>query len=248
MISKEVNIRDFSLTIEEIELAEDILMEPELLHEVKDASMEFLTYLVSKLPSILAFVPKQNEEMCEIAMQLDGEQLKYVRKQTDLICKLAVRNKWQALAYVRHQTEEICKIAVDIDGNALQFVRNQTPEIRRLAVAKTPSAIKYATEQDILTCIEAVSHGGDAISYLEEQPPELCKIALAQNGDVSLPYIRDMETFQEFLYGQESDIEELLEEYYEEPDGFMALGYAEDLKASIASNPKSTNKLRNLQF
>ena len=258
MEDKRVNIREFNLTERERELAERILASEDVyeVHDLRNPSMELLTYLVSKSPDCLAYVPEQNEEMCEIAVTLDGEQLKHVRHQTPTICKLAVQNKWKALAYVRQQDEEICKIAVDINGMALQYVRAQTPTIRRLAVAKAPDALKFATEQDMLTCIEAISHGGDVIVYLEEQTPELCKLALLQSGYDAAVYIRDENMLAKFVDDETPVLRAVIEDLmgacdvdrYHRCAGKSALEYAQELKKEIEGSTNKTDGLRRLNI
>lgn len=258
MEDKRVNIREFNLTERERELAERILDSEDVyeVHELRNPSMELLTYLVSQFLDCFAFVPEQNEEMCEIAVNIDGEQLKHVRHQTPTICKLAVQNKWKALAYVRQQDEEICKIAVDINGMALQYVREQTPEIRRLAVAKTPNAIKYASEHDSLTCIEAISHGGDVIAVVEEQTPELCKLALLQAGLDALPYIRDENMLAKFVDDETPVVRAVIEDLIGACDvdrhnrcaGKSALEYAQELKKEIEGSTNKTDGLRRLNI
>src|SRR3989339_2108397 len=61
-----------------------------------------------------------DEFYCKIAVQQNGNALKYVKKQTEEICKMAVQQNGYALQYVKEQTEEICKLAVQQNGYALE--------------------------------------------------------------------------------------------------------------------------------
>jgi hypothetical protein len=51
------------------------------------------------------------EEICKLAVQQNGDALRYVKNQTEEICKLAVQQNGDALKYVKNQTEEICELA-----------------------------------------------------------------------------------------------------------------------------------------
>jgi hypothetical protein len=52
------------------------------------------------------------EEICKLAVQKDGNALRYVINQTIEICKLAFQQNYNALKYVKRKfkTEEICKL------------------------------------------------------------------------------------------------------------------------------------------
>lgn len=58
----------------------------------------------------------ENEKLCELAVQYDGYNLRYVKHQTERICLLAVRRNGLALQFVKDQTEHICEMAVANNG------------------------------------------------------------------------------------------------------------------------------------
>ena len=91
----------------------------------------------------LKYVKNQTEELCKIAVQQNGNSLKYVENQTEEICKLAVQNNCYAIKHMKYQTEEICKLAVQQNGNSLKFIKNQTEEICKLAAQQNKKSCKY---------------------------------------------------------------------------------------------------------
>ena len=95
--------------------------------------------LIEEEPLNIIFVPENmiSDELCKLAVRLDGYTLQFIKDQTGEICKLAVQKNGYALAYVKDQTEEICRLAVQQNGFALKYVRDQTEEICKLAVQRT---------------------------------------------------------------------------------------------------------------
>ena len=86
-----------------------------------------------------------NEEFCKLAVQKNGNALKYVKPEfmSYEICKLAVQQDYNLLHYIKEQTEEICKLAVQRDGYALIHVKKQTEELCKLAVQQNGEALYY---------------------------------------------------------------------------------------------------------
>jgi hypothetical protein len=90
-----------------------------------------------------------NEEICKLIVQYDGNFLNYVNQKvmTDEICKLAVQQNGYVLRLIKPKfmTDEICKLAVNQNGLALQFVKPElmTNEICKLAIKQNPDSKCY---------------------------------------------------------------------------------------------------------
>jgi hypothetical protein len=82
--------------------------------------------LIEKCPFNIIFISDKmmTDELCKLAVRLNGYALQYIKEQTEEICKLAVQEGGYALKYVKNQTEEICRLAVRQNEYALQFVKN----------------------------------------------------------------------------------------------------------------------------
>ena len=127
-------------------------------------------------------------EICKMAVQQNGLNLKYVREQTEEICEMALKQNFHALRYVINQTPKLCKSAIEENGCYLKYVKNQTPELCKLAVEQNGYAIKYVGNQTLELCKLALQQNGCNIKNIFIQRPELCKLAVEQNG-LALEYI-----------------------------------------------------------
>ena len=88
------------------------------------------------------------------AVQRDGFELKYVRKQTEKICIAAVSENGSSIVYVHKKTPAIYLAAVKNKGETLQYVM--------LYHLRESTDISY---YDL--CLAAVKQNGDAIQYIK---------------------------------------------------------------------------------
>jgi hypothetical protein len=131
-----------------------------------------------------------DNELCKLAVQQNGDFFRFVKNQTEEICKLAVQEKCCALMYVEEQTEEICKLAVQNNYLALQYIKNQTEEICKLAVQHYGEALKFVREQTEEICKLAVQQNGHALRWVKNQTEEICKLAV-QNNRYSFKFVKN---------------------------------------------------------
>jgi len=128
-------------------------------------------------------------ELYRIALQQDGLLLKYVRpSQTRELCELAVQQNGDALEFVwkSYRTPELCMLAVKSKGmgKAVYWVPDEerTPELERAAVERNSYAIEWVTEQTPELCRLALdSKNPDIFKYVKQQTPELCEHAIRCN-------------------------------------------------------------------
>ena len=111
---------------------------------------DIINYL-KKLGFPLLFILKeQTNELCLEAIQqkyYTSNALQNIMNQSEEMCKLAVEIDGMALQFVNNQTEEICEKAIKQNGLALQFVKNKNYLICKEAIKQNPKAIKYIKEE-----------------------------------------------------------------------------------------------------
>jgi hypothetical protein len=135
----------------------------------------------------------QNEEMCKLAVQQNGNVLEYVKPEfkTEEICRLAIKKYGCALRYVKpeFQTEEMCKLAVQQNGLALRFVKPEfiTEEICKMAVQRNGFVLQYVKYelQNEEMCKLAIQQNRFVLEYVKPElhTLELCKLALEKDKD-----------------------------------------------------------------
>jgi hypothetical protein len=144
--------------------------------------------------SSLKYVKKQTPELCELAIQLDGYNLEYVKKSIQkpsslknyfICCKLAVQQNGLALKFAKadflfHEYPTICKLAVQQNGWALKFVKQEEISLHDLS-AICRLAVQY------------VNNNTNEKIVVEEIPVEdyniICKLAILQNS-LAAKYIK----------------------------------------------------------
>ena len=138
-------------------------------------------------------------EMCEIAVSLDGFNLKWMSKRciTKEICLKAVETSWMALNYVpkEYLDSDLLNHAVSYYGKALLWLsdKQKSLELCGIAVANDGLALKYVPAKhkknaDLL--LSAVQSNGLALQYILKQRRTelLCAEAVKQNP-FSLQYV-----------------------------------------------------------
>ena len=129
----------------------------------------------------------KNDAICKAAVRQNCNALGYVptELQSDEICMIAVTLNGMALRHVINQTKEICIAAVTQNGFALHLVTNQTEAICIAAVTNQTDAISIAavTNQTDAICIAAVTQNSFALHQLViNQREAICIAAVTQNG------------------------------------------------------------------
>lgn len=87
---------------------------------------------IKQEPSLICYVTKQTEKMCELAVSIDGMCLRYVNRQNNNICEIAVTENGLAIKYVLKQTPLIRKLALKENSNAIHYVKNLDAEEYKL--------------------------------------------------------------------------------------------------------------------
>ena len=121
-----------------------------IIKEIIDIDNDFWVDILSKDGTALAYVEKQTEHMCIVAVQQNGKALCFVKSQflTGEIFELAVQQNGLVLEQINKQTYNLCKLAVQQNGLALKYVqdRYQTEELCFLAVKQNQLALQFVKE------------------------------------------------------------------------------------------------------
>ena len=143
----------------------------------------------------LQYIPEEyrTKELCELAIQKDGNALKHVPHSliTKELCKLAVKQDEEALLFVPEElrTLELYEMAVKQNRKALRWILKEhiTKELCELAVQKNGMALSYVSEEYKTKnmCKLAIQQDGMALLYVPHSliTKELCELAVKQNGE-----------------------------------------------------------------
>jgi hypothetical protein len=112
------------------------------LMDVKDDEVDFEEFN-KKYPWVFKNI-KFTEEEQQLAVQQDGQDIKYIDNPSEELKKLAVQTKnGLAIHYIKNPSEEVKKLAVQENGYAIRFIKNPSEEIQKLAVQQDAFAIRY---------------------------------------------------------------------------------------------------------
>ena len=107
--------------------------------------------LIKNDPCQLEFIEDdQTNELCELAVSLDGSTLEYVVNQTEKICEIAVMEYGFALRHVKNQTYNICKLALAQNPQSFKFVKNKTFELCKIALSLDKSLLDCVNKDTLL--------------------------------------------------------------------------------------------------
>lgn len=156
--------------------------------KITEEKMNYLCYefvnTTNSISYMLGMIYFPNEELCKIAVQRHGANLKYVPKKyiTKELCECAVLTWGLSLEFVpkEFKTLELCITAVTNSGAAFEFVPNKfrTKEVCIIAVMNCGTIISEIENPSNTLCIEAVRQTGYALRHVPTQNIELCYEAL----------------------------------------------------------------------
>lgn len=128
---------------------------------------------------------EQTEHICEIALDIDGLNLRDVdiNVKTDNLCKIAVKQNGLAIEFVDNQNSAICISAIYQNAHSIKHISNQTETLIKLAIELKASSLEHVLNQTYAICAYAIHRDYKAIQYVREQTSELCKLAMCYNTD-----------------------------------------------------------------
>jgi hypothetical protein len=158
------------------------------LMDVKDDEVDFEEFN-KKYPWVFKNI-KFTEEEQQLAVQENGQDIKYIDNPSEELKKLAVQQDGYAIQFIANPSEELKKLAVLQDGNAIRHIKNPSEEIQKLAVQRSGYAIEYIKNPSEGIKKLAVEENGFAIRYIKNPSEELQKLAVQKNG-LAIHYIKN---------------------------------------------------------
>ena len=150
-------------------------------------------------------IKNQTEEICLIAVSLNGMLLEFVNHQTEDICLEALKmppfngstesygvEMMSPFKFVKDKTPKMCLVAATQYGgeDAFTYIKEQTPEICLEAVQNNGRILEYIKEQTLEICLEAIKNDSSAFQYVKDQTPEICLEAVRNNG-YNLEFVKE---------------------------------------------------------
>jgi hypothetical protein len=158
------------------------------LMDVKDDEVDFEEFN-KKYPWVFQNI-KFTEEEQKLAVQQNGQDIKYIDKPSEEIQKLAVQQNGQAIRFIDNPSEEIQKLAVQQYGDAIQLIDNPSEEFKKLAVQNYGNAIQFIDNPSEEVKKLAVQQYGEAIQFIANPSEEIKKLAVKQDG-YAIMYIKN---------------------------------------------------------
>jgi len=168
----------------------------------------------------------KTQEICKIAVQLDGEMIEYVPM--DLmsaeLCKIAFQKETHGRFFKnipeKYKTYDICLLAIKSNSINFEYVPEnlKTSEICLEAVKKAGYNLGYVPEK-LKTkelCMIAVQDRGKNLEYVPEnlKTQEICQIAVANNEGASEFFPKNMQNIG--LKNKKSEDDESIKNIFDE--------------------------------
>ena len=187
----EENIKEKAINVidkKKMKAIELIIQHPDCISILKSKYLttDVLEYCLTEEPSIFRFIPHPSLEIINIALELDGANLKYVKKKDrkslpiECFIKALNSNPREALPYVpkKYLSEEIKTEIFDASPEAIKenSIRIAQEDFLKDRIKENPQNIKYVTDpSDELKCI-ALSEDPNIALYFDELTPKMMDI------------------------------------------------------------------------
>lgn len=154
--------------------AKFFMFDMELAKRIVNYNQKLCEMAVGIYGNVIRYVEKQTPEMCLAAVEQNSDAIRFIREPTPEMYMVAVKKWGITLRDIKEPTPEICIVAVQQYPFALQHVGKQTPEICMAAIMKNSWALYFVREQTLELCLEAVKKDHNAICYVNEEFREIC--------------------------------------------------------------------------
>uniref|UniRef100_A0A6C0EBD2 DUF4116 domain-containing protein n=1 Tax=viral metagenome TaxID=1070528 RepID=A0A6C0EBD2_9ZZZZ len=182
------NISYDSYYIREVELPEDAEMDKIGL----SAYVANKLMMCDKRVKIEEFFDWNDEEFCRKTLENSSKKVvpntehifKFVKNKTDELCKLAVSIDGASMIYIDDPSEELKFMAFEKSPWIYNKIKNPPYELSKLAVALSDYNFKYIPKEHKTyeLCNDALNENGMNLKYIDDQTDELCEIAVRNNG------------------------------------------------------------------
>lgn len=134
---------------------------------------------------LLCHVPLKyrDVDMCTIAVENNGENLKYVPKKilTPRMEYLSVAKWGWTIKYIKDPTQELCRMAIHNDSMNIRLIKPayRTEDLQIMAVSENHRAYRHCPNPSEAVSIAMVSRNGNALAKVQNQTQAICEAAIA---------------------------------------------------------------------
>lgn len=154
-----------------------------------DFDLENCKKWIRKNPNTILYVPetcKFYQELCELAVELDGRTIRFVNDKYPDLCRKAVRCTYHALEHISSDSpiyDELLRIAVENDGAALKYSDYENPDIElcTIGLLDCPEAIQYIINPSLELSMIALEQDPSLIRYINKPHTDAVKYVLQRN-------------------------------------------------------------------
>jgi hypothetical protein len=160
----------------------------EYCHEYKGTTEEYkvLKDMIKFIPYFFNKIPKQTHKLCEMAINLDNNNIQYVRNEfkDNKICFMIAKLGYIMCIPKEVVTEDMYIEVVKYNGYLFTSIPKTkiTPLICLEAVKKSGDILRHINEQTEELCLEAVRQYGRALEYVNHKTYSICMEAIKQNS------------------------------------------------------------------
>jgi hypothetical protein len=144
---KALKRKTYKIFKDESEIFKFIIRDPFHIRFIDNPSEKLCKLAVQQDGNAIKYIPKRqrNEEVCKLALQRNGDVIHYIHEhqRSEDVCKLAVQQHPYLIRYIHNPSEEVCKLAIQIDPFAIQYIHNPSEEVCKLAFQRNPGVIRY---------------------------------------------------------------------------------------------------------
>jgi len=157
-------------------------------------------YCIEREPSVFAEMKHPSKELCEFAVEVDGNNLKIIREKfddipiTERMCYVAVKNCPRAILYVPPRILKgnyaLQEMAFDQDPSLMVYFDDIRPEYIEKKVKENPTYLKYISNPDEdLVCEMLIKHPNICV-YFDKLTPRMVETLRTYHPDVYELYSR----------------------------------------------------------
>ena len=173
-----IEIEQDKLTNEEIELLNDVNLY-ENFSDVNRSDLFLMAAIEKTKGKIINKITAPTNEMLDRAVELDGENIKYIKNPTEVQKLKSLLSSYGLNFFlIPKPSEDLKLLAVTLCGNNIEYINNPTEEMVLTALNSYGWAIKYIDNPSYEQLKQAVILNGDVLEIIENPSEELCMLAI----------------------------------------------------------------------
>lgn len=222
---------------------------------IKDKNDTINKYVIARNPLLLSQIENQTEELCLMAVTLNGLAIQFVIKKTQAICTAAYENtrfaiqyideEWQTadmgkciypnielFKYVKIQTNDICVSALRFSLQNFKYIMNPTLEMYLYVVTNgNPNVYEQFRQMELTDhiMIQILNVKPQMLQYFKHTTPDLDLYAVKKDI-TAIEHVKNWQNYDSFLWAVERN--GLLLRHIVFP---VNLGFGQILKINLAA-------------